>query len=96
MRPRLVSVAEQELREAVDYYEATQPGLASRFLEEIEASLERIASHPEAWVKISTRTRRCRVNRFPFGLCYQIRPEEIIVVAVMDLRRDPRRWEDRV
>jgi plasmid stabilization system protein ParE len=96
MSPRFVSVAEQELREALDYYEATQPGLGSRLLDEVEASLGRIASHPDAWTRISPRTRRCRVNHFPFGLCYQIRSSEIVVVAVMDLRRDPRRWEERI
>jgi hypothetical protein len=27
-------------------------------------------------------------------LFYQVRTEEILVVSVMDLRRDPKRWEE--
>ena len=50
-------------------------------------------SHPLAWTPMSARTRRCRLHRFPFGLFYQVRPDEILIVSVMDLRRDPKRWE---
>jgi len=42
---------------------------------------------------MSRRTRRCRLHRFPFGLFYQVRSDEILIVSVMDLRRDPKRWE---
>ena len=30
---------------------------------------------------------------FPYGLFYQIRATEILIVSVMDMRRDPKRWE---
>jgi len=33
------------------------------------------------------------MSRFPFGLIYQVRREEILIVSVMDLRRDSKRWE---
>lgn len=33
-------------------------------------------------------------HRFPFGLIYQIRTNEILIVSVMDLRRDPTPWKD--
>ena len=95
MTLRLVSVAERELAEAVEYYEREQSGLGGRFLDEIQATLLRIAAHPEAWTRIAPRTHRCRVHHFPFGLCYQVRKKEIVIVAVMDLRRDPRRWDER-
>jgi hypothetical protein len=31
-----------------------------------------------------------------FHLVYQIRKEEILIVSVMDLRRDPLSWEDLI
>jgi len=91
---RFTSAAERELKEAIQFYEAAENGLGSRFLDEVEAAVARIVTHPSAWAAMSSRTRRCRTSRFPYGLFYQIRTEEILIVSVMDLRRDPRRWED--
>lgn len=94
MRARLLSTAEIELQEAIKFYEAAEQGLGARFLEEVEASLARIEAHPLAWTPLSPRTRRCRTHRFPYGLFYQVRDDEIVVLSVMDLRRDPKRWEE--
>lgn len=93
MKARFVSTAETELAEAMTYYSGIEPGLGARFLAEVEAAVGLIETHPQAWMPLSPRTRRCRVNHFPFGLFYQVRAEEILIVAVMDLRRDPKRWE---
>ena len=93
MNARFTSSAEAELQEAIAFYEAAENGLGSRFLDEVEAVVTRILAHPTAWTPMSPRTRRCRTHRFPYGLFYQVRPDEILIVSVMDLRRDPKRWE---
>ena len=71
-------------------------GLGTAFLDEIDATVSRILQNPTAWHPLSSRTRRCRTHRFPFGLIYQIRPSEILITSVMDLRRDPVSWQDLV
>jgi len=91
---RLTSAALSELKEATLYYEEKQNGLGTSFLDEIDATVERIVRFSHAWHPISVRTRRCRTHRFPFGILYQIRPDEILITALMDLRRDPRRWRE--
>jgi len=91
---RFTSAALIELTQATLYYEQRENGLGTAFLDEIEATLNRILRNPAAWHQLSTRTRRCRTHRFPFGLMYQIRTDEILITSVMDLRRDPARWED--
>lgn len=93
MRHRFTSAAFNELRHALRYYEEAQPGLGTSFLDEIEAAIRRISAHPEAWQPLSKRSRRCRVKRFPFGVIYQIRATEILVLGVLDLRTDPRSWQ---
>jgi plasmid stabilization system protein ParE len=93
---RFTSSAEAELREAIGFYEAAENGLGARFLDEVEAAAARIVAHPAAWTAMSPRTRRCRTHRFPYGLFYQIRTDEILIVSVMDLRRDPQRWEQHL
>ena len=91
---RFTSAALTELTQASLYYEQRENGLGTAFLNEIEATLNRILQHPTAWHRMSPRTRRCRTHRFPFGLIYQIRTNEILITSVMDLRRDPARWKD--
>ena len=93
MKSRFLSTAELELKEAMEFYEAAKEGLGAEFLVEIEAAVGLIEAHPLAWTALSPRTRRCRISRFPFGLFYQVRSDEILIVSVMDLRRNPERWE---
>ena len=93
---RFTSAALSELSEALTYYEREQPGLGVRFLDEISSAIDRILRFPRAWHPVSARSRRCRTHRFPCGLLYQIRLDEILITAVMDLRRDPKRWRDLI
>jgi plasmid stabilization system protein ParE len=90
---RFTSAALTELRKATLYYEELENGLGAVLLDEINAAVERILANPQAWHPLSPRTRRCRTHRFPFGLIYQIRSDEILITSVMDLRRDPMRWQ---
>jgi plasmid stabilization system protein ParE len=94
VKARFTSTAEMELKEAMEFYQSAREGLGAEFLQEVEAATKLIESFPLAWRPLSPRTRRCRTHRFPYGLFYQIRSDEILIVSVMDLRRDPKRWEE--
>ena len=97
MKITFLKPAEQELSEAVEYYESQFPGLGFELFEEVWAAIERISQHPEAWQKLSRRTRRCQIKRFPYGVIYQFRKKEaeIIIVAVAHLHRKPDFWRNR-
>jgi len=93
---RFTSAALFELKESALYYEQKENGLGTIFLNEIDATVERILRFPRSWHPMSARTRRCRTHRFPFGLLYQVRSNEILITAVMDLRCDPKRWRESI
>ncbi len=85
-----------ELDDAIEYYNFEVSGLGDAFLAEVLKALDRIGRFPEAWHPCSKRTRRCQTRRFPYGIIYQIREKEILVVAVANLHRRPDYWEDRL
>ena len=68
-----LSPARDELTEAIAYYNGQSEGLGYEFAAEVKKTLERIVQYPNAWFKLSNRTHRCRTNRFPYGITYQIR-----------------------
>jgi len=93
MTIRFLSVAEAELASATQYYEQQVPGLGADFLDEVEVAIGKIRDFPEAWTPVSTSLRRCRLRRFPYGLIYEIRINEIIIASVMHLHRHPDHWK---
>ena len=96
MRINFLEIAKSELDYAIEYYNYESTGLGDEFLTEILKVLDRIGQFPEAWHLYSKRTRRCQTRRFPYGVIYQIREKEILVVAVANLHRKPDYWKDRV
>ena len=87
--------AEEELLDAVNYYNECQDDLGMAFAKEVYASIQNILQYPEAWPQISPRTRRCLAHRFPYGIVYQITDQEIYIIAVMQLNKKPKYWENR-
>lgn len=84
-----------ELIQSVDYYEKQQPKLGLKFLEEIYSSIQRIIEFPLSHSVYSNNTRKCIISKFPFAVIYQIRKEEIFIVAITHLARKPGYWEER-
>lgn len=87
--------AEIELNNAVEYYEESQEHLGLEFAQEVYATIHRIMDFPQAWQSMTTTTRRCLTNRFPFGIIYTVIEQEIIIIAVMHLNKEPDYWKKR-
>ena len=88
--------ANEEFDDAVQYYEDCQPGLGLEFAEEVFAAIGRISEYPDAWSVMSKSTRRGLVNRFPYGVIFQVKSGMLRIIAVANLHRRPDYWRDRV
>ncbi len=95
MTIRFVDIAETELDQAVQWYNAQAPGLGDAFLVEVMAAADRITRYPDAWQSIGEGLRRCRLTRFPYALIYSIEESAPLVLAVAHLHRAPHYWRDR-
>ena len=68
MSYRFLTPALDEIRSSAEFYERKVSGLGSDFLDELDATVERIVQFPEAWGKLGKRYRRCNMRRFPFSV----------------------------
>jgi len=93
---RLLKSAQFELDDGIVWYEEQVNGLGIAFLNEVLETFKRIKLNPHSWAPFSKRTRRCLLHRFPYGIIYQIRDNEILVIAIAHLHRKPDYWNDRV
>lgn len=87
--------AEREFAEAVEYYESRETGLGYDFSIEVSGAIKNIINCPNTWPFIAEDVRRCLVNRFPYGALYSIENGEILILAIMHLRRHPDYWKKR-
>jgi hypothetical protein len=94
MKVTFLKLAATELDDAFEYYESIQRGLGFRFLAQVELSQSRITSFPLSYEEIGNFSRRCLVQKFPYGLIYQYidSEDEVLIVAVAHLHRKPDYW----
>jgi toxin ParE1/3/4 len=95
MKLRWHAEARAEADAAAAFYNDRQPGLAQRFLDDLEEALHRIQRHPQAYRQVEAAIRKCRVAHFPYGVIYRVRTDVIEIIAVMHLRRAPGYWKQR-
>ncbi len=97
MKVTFLKTAEAELDDTFEYYESMQNGLGFRFLIEVEHSKTRIIQFPFSYEEIGKYSRRCLVQKFPYGIIYQHieHKQEILIVAVSHLHRVPDYWANR-
>ena len=88
--------AEAEMLAGIDYLDGQEFGLGLRLTREIYSTIRRIVENPNAWPKSSSRTRRCFTKRFRYQIIYQIRNDEIHIVAVAHTSRRPGYWKSRL
>ena len=88
--------AEDELQDAIAYYEKCQEELGLDFAAEVYSAINRVIAYPKAWpVLHNGNERRCQTERFPFGIIYSEQLEGIYVLAIMHLHKEPGYWKHR-
>ncbi len=94
MRLRTLSAAEDELVEGALWYEDRQAGLGEQFIDEYQEAILRIIAAPLSFTRLETtrsrrNVRRCFLKRFPYYVAFEIKDEEVIVLAVAHTKRMP-------
>jgi len=82
----------RDLARAFRWYEQERAGLGEEFLAQAGASLDTIERLPEMFARVEQDVRRALVSRFPYGIFYRVKPDRVVVLAVLHTARDPRLW----
>ncbi len=88
-------LAEQELQNGVAYYQAISPQLGIAFAQSVYEAIQQAVSFPHAWTPLTPKIRRVLVHKFPYGILYLQQDRHIVILAVMNLNRNPDYWNDR-
>ena len=96
MNIRFLSLADQEVDDAVSWYDQQQDGLGRDFLDELDRVVRLIKTYPLLAAQIQPEIRRFLFPRFPYSLIYGIDQDTVVVIAVAHQHRAPRYWADRI
>jgi toxin ParE1/3/4 len=88
-------LAEQELLDAVSYYEEQEAGLGLEYLSEVEHAVNFLMRYPETGTRVKDSIRRLPLPKFPYSLLYSVLEEQIRILAVAHHKRKPQYWIER-
>ena len=91
---RILPRADLDLEEAITWLRSRSLQAARRFEDTVEQAIDRIAAIPEMYALVDEQHRLCPVRKSQYVIVYRYDSpsDEVIVVAVVDARRDPRSW----
>jgi plasmid stabilization system protein ParE len=93
---RFTPDADAELAEARQWYAHQREDLDLEFMQSVDDALSRVVRNPYTYPIVYRVLRRAVVRRFPFAVFYEVKADEMQVVAVFHSRRDPEIWKSRV
>jgi hypothetical protein len=93
---RFLTLAQQEIDEAVIWFNEQVDGQGIVFLDELDRVVRFVNSYPLASAEIEPGVRKHLFVRFPYSLIYGVADCTVVVVAVAHFRRAPRYWVDRL
>jgi plasmid stabilization system protein ParE len=93
VRVRLHPQAAGDVREAIEWYDNKSSGLGRIVTMELRRVIERLRLFPEASPQIKPGVRQAAITRLPYHAIYVTVDNDIVIIAVLHVRRDPQALE---
>jgi toxin ParE1/3/4 len=89
--------AEADLTDAAVWYDSRESGLGLQFLSEVHSAMARVLKSPESFTRLrrNPTVRRVLTRRFPYRVFFIVRPDAIVVFAILQAARHDRVWKHR-
>jgi toxin ParE1/3/4 len=90
--------AEADITTSALWYDEQRPGLGFQFVLEVDRAIKRVLASPRAsrLMRRKPEVRRVLTGRFPYRVFYLLRPDTIVVFAVLHGARQDSHWTGRV
>lgn len=97
MARRLVVQRQSDLdiQAAALWYEDQRAGLGMRFLSELDEVFRRIENNSKQFPQLEGEVRRALLRHFPYGVHFVEGPDDVAILAVLHLHREPDMWKSR-
>lgn len=96
MNIRFLTFADQEVDDAVEWYEQKGHDASHGFLNELDHAVRLVKTYPLLATSIEHEIRRFLFVSYPYALIYGIDEDTIVIIAVAHQQREPRYWADRI
>ena len=89
--------AEADITDAAGWYDSRERGLGLELISEVHSAIARALRNPESFthVRRNPTVRRVLTRRFPYRIFFIVRPDAIVIFAVLHAARHDRAWKDR-
>jgi len=88
LRVEFLSGADADLQEIFNRFEDYRDGFGIEFMTVVDAYLAHIVVFPEIAPTNFSSVRRQVMQRFPYGIFYELQSTRVLVIAILDLRQD--------
>lgn len=93
---KLSGEAEDDILEAYTWYEQQKSGLGEEFLESLDQARQSILVNPATYrIRYKKNVRAFLTDRFPYLILFILEENDVNVIAVFHMSRDPKVWKKR-
>ena len=84
-----------EVESAAEWYDKRATDLGAEFLRAFDFVIASVQRNPDQYPAVHKELHRALFQRFPYSLIYRYDTDEIVIVACVHWRQQPRRWMNR-
>jgi toxin ParE1/3/4 len=93
--------ADDDTADGYRWYENVRAGLGGEFLDALKDAFKIVANRPRSFTRLPIvaaghEVRRFVMKRFPYSVVYDVRANDVVVVAVAHHSRRPDYWPSRL
>jgi plasmid stabilization system protein ParE len=96
MNIRFLTVADQEVADAVAWYDQQGNDVSRGFLDDLDRAVRLAKTYPLLPTQIEPEIHRLLFVRYPYSLIYGMEEETLVIIAVAHQQRAPRYWANRL
>ena len=88
--------AEAELQSAENYLRGQRPTAADDFIQRMREAIADLEESAHTYTSPDPEVRWYLLEQFPYAVIYQLFDDEVVIIAVMHLKRRPGHWKTRL